>query len=47
MLKLFYKLIDWCFETKKTDEIIDNKVYIPCSQVFYHNVEEKEVVSAK
>lgn len=47
MFKLFYKLIDWCFEIKKTDEIIDNKLYIPCNQVFYHKLEEKEYINVK
>ena len=45
MIKLFNKLVNWCFAPKRyKDEIIDNKFYIPCSQVFCLQVKEKEKV---
>lgn len=46
MIKLLKKLVNWCFEPQIiTDEIQDNKFYIPCSQVFCY--EKKQKVKAK
>ena len=45
MIKLFNKLVNWCFGPKRyKDEIIDNKFYIPCSQVFCHKEAERDIV---
>lgn len=40
-MKLFKKLIDWCFEEKKESKEQDKTFYIPCSK-FYNVSELKE-----
>lgn len=40
-MKLFKKLIDWCFEEKKNESIKDTTFYIPCKE-FYKVIELKE-----
>lgn len=48
MIKLFKKLVNWCFEPPvyKTDVIVDNKFYIPANQVFCFT-KAKEKVTAQ
>ena len=49
MIKLFKKLVDWCFEApaNKDEIFIDNKFYIPASQVFCYTAKEREMVKTK
>ena len=46
MIKLFKKLVDWCYATPvyKNEIIIDDKFYIPAKQVFCY---EKAKVKVK
>ena len=49
MIKLFKKLVNWCLEPKiyKSDVIVDNKFYIPASQVFCFTKKEKQKLVIK
>ena len=40
-MKLFKKLIDWCFEEKKNETATKEAFYIPCKE-FYKTSELKE-----
>ena len=40
-MKLFKKIIDWCFEEKKIEKAEDKVFYVPCSK-FYNTSELKE-----
>ncbi|MBO5926505.1 MAG: hypothetical protein J6Q38_02975 [Clostridia bacterium] len=45
-MKLFKKLIDWCFEENKIEPIKEEKIYIPLKE-FFKVQELKEPVSEK
>ena len=48
MIKLFKKLVDWCYATPvyKEEVAVDNKFYIPANQVFCFT-KAKEKVTAQ
>ena len=49
MIKLFKKLVDWCYSTPtyKDEIFIDDKFYIPANQVFCYTAKQKQKVKLK
>ena len=42
-MKLFKKLLNWCYEEKKPTPIEEQKFYIPCKNFFNLTVKENTV----